>query len=307
MLLSILSFDCFPMHVFSSLTYLDYHVTILYFSCHAETLSSCMVDAQGFESVYKMRRSTFSYICSLVRIPFFEDMMARDDGRVLSLQDRVAVALRVLNSGDSPVTVGSSLGVNESTVSLVTQVFVEAMSQRAMHHLAWPGSAKMEKIKHRFDKIHGLPNCCGVVHAAQITFGSQYRDGEENEPVLMRAIVDPDMKFTQVWLASDLLELDSDLLKYYEKGGWLNGSNLKLSDGLDVGEYIIGDAGYPLRPWLLTPYQLENGLSLSDAKVEFNMRHSAATAVDLRPLTRLKETWKCLEGEVWHPNNQLEM
>lgn len=42
--------------------------------------------------------------------------MAREltfvDGRVLSLQDRVVVALRMLNSGDSPVTVGSSLGVS---------------------------------------------------------------------------------------------------------------------------------------------------------------------------------------------------
>ncbi|XP_048546348.1 disease resistance RPP13-like protein 4 [Triticum urartu] len=69
-----------------------------------ETLSSSMVDAQGFDSLYKMR-STFSYVCNLVRIPFLEDMMARDhtfvDGRFLSLQDRVAVALRVLNNSST--------------------------------------------------------------------------------------------------------------------------------------------------------------------------------------------------------------
>ncbi|VAI94391.1 unnamed protein product [Triticum turgidum subsp. durum] len=272
-----------------------------------ETLSSCMVDAQGFDSLYKMRRSTFSYVCSLVRIPFFEDMMAREhtfvDGRLFSLQDGVAVALRMLNSGDSPVTVGSSLGVSESTCLLVTKVFVEAMDEPSMHHFKWPGAAKMEKIRRKFDKIHGLPNCCGVVHTAQITFGSQYRDGEENEPVLMRAIVDPDMKFTQVWLASDLLELDSDLLKYYDEGASLNGSKLKLSDGSEVGDYIIGDARYPLRPWILTPYLLEDGLSRSDAKVEFNRRHSAVTAFALRALAKLKDTWKCLQGEGWHRDN----
>ncbi|KAF7112005.1 hypothetical protein CFC21_111948 [Triticum aestivum] len=269
-----------------------------------ETLSPSMVDAQGFDSLYKVRRSTLSYVCSLVRIPFFEDMTAREptfvDGRVLSLQDRVAVALRVLNSGDSPVTVGSSLGVNESTVSLVTQVFVEAMCDRAMHHCSWPGSTKMEKIKHKFDKIHGLPNCCGVVHTYHITFGSQNPDHEENDVVLMQAIVDSDMRLMEFWFGGDLLES-------IEKYAWLNGGKVKLSDGSEVGEYIIGDAGYPLRPWLLTRYQLENGLSLSESKVEFNRRHSAATAVAGRSLTRLKDTWKWLQGEGWHPNNRRVM
>ncbi|XBI05556.1 hypothetical protein VPH35_133712 [Triticum aestivum] len=276
-----------------------------------ETLSSSIVDAQGFESMYKMRRSTFSYVCSLVRIPFFEDMMAREptfvNGRVLSLQDRVAVALRMLNSGDSPVTVGSSLGVSESTALLITKVFPKAMQNPTAHHFKWPGSYQMEKIKRKFDKIHGLANCCGAVHTAQITLGSQDRDGEENDSVLMRAIVDPGMRFTQVWLASDLLELDSDLLKYYEDGALVNGSKLKLSNGSEVGDYIIGDAGYPLRPWILTPYLSEDGLSLSDAKVEFNRRHSAATAVALRALSKLKDTWKCLQGEGWHPDNKLDM
>ncbi|VAI94403.1 unnamed protein product [Triticum turgidum subsp. durum] len=274
-----------------------------------ETLSSCMVDRRGFESLCKMRRSTFSYVCSLVRISFFENMMAREltfvDGRVLSLQDRVAVALRMLTSGEPPVTVGSSLGVSESTCLLVTKVFVEAMHEPSVHNFKWPGSYPMEKIKLKFDKIHGLPNCCGVVHTAQITFGSQDRDGEGNEPVLMRAIVDPDMRFTKVWLASDLLELDSGLLKYYEEDVVVNGSKLKLSDGSEDGDYIIGDAGYPIHPWILTPYLLEDGLSLSEAKVEFNRRHFAVTAFALRALAKLKDTWKCLQGEGWHPDNDI--
>ncbi|XP_020197205.4 putative disease resistance protein RGA3 [Aegilops tauschii subsp. strangulata] len=280
------------------------------------TLSSCMVDAQGFESVYKMRRSTFNYICSLVRVPFFEDMMATDhtfvDGGALSLQDRVALALVMLNSGKPPVTVGSSLGVNESTVSLVTQVFVEAMWERALHHFSWPGSARMEMIKRKFDRIHGLPNCCGVVHTTHIKFGSQNCDHEEYADTLMQAVVDPDMRFTNTRfrLSGSMMNQlgvlhDSDLFKMGEDGSCLNGSKLKLSDGSDVGEYIIGAAGYPLRPWLLTPY---HDLSDTDSKLEFDRRiHSATTAVALRALARLKGTWKCLQGEGWHPNDQRDV
>uniref|UniRef100_A0A8R7RBR2 DDE Tnp4 domain-containing protein n=1 Tax=Triticum urartu TaxID=4572 RepID=A0A8R7RBR2_TRIUA len=108
----------------------------------------------------------------------------------------------MLNSGGSPVTVGSSLGVSESTVSLVTQVFVEAMWERAMHHCCWPGSAQVKKIKRKFDKIHGLPNCHGIVQTAHITFGSHSGDHEENDSMLMQAMVDPNMRFTDIWLWS---------------------------------------------------------------------------------------------------------
>ncbi|KAM3197365.1 hypothetical protein ACQJBY_072806 [Aegilops geniculata] len=272
-------------------------------SIYEETLSSSIVNAQGFAYMYKMR-STFIYICGLVRMSFLEDMIARDhtfiDGGVLSLQDRVVVALVMMKVGESPAIVGSYLGVNESTVLLVTKVFIEAMFQRAMHHLRWPGSSKIEKIKHKFDMIHNLPNCCGIVYTSHVTCGSQNRDNEEDDIVLMQVVVDADMRFLELWV-------DSDIFESFEKGAWLNGMKLKLPDGSVVGEYIIGDGGYPLRPWLITPYQLENDLSDSDYKLEFNRRHYAATSVALGAMDRLKDTWKCLQGEGLRPNNRRDM
>ena len=259
-----------------------------------------------------------SYICSLVKVPLSEDMMVRRhtfvDERVLSFHDGVAIALRMLNSDETPEIVGSSFGVDGSTVSLLTQRFVKAMVGRARHHISLLGSTQVEKIKRKFDKIYGLPNCCSVVHTTHMKFGSENHENEENDGVLMQAMVDPDMRFTDILLGSQRNMNQSSMLhksplfENCERGAWLNGRNLKVPSGggSEVKEYIIGDAGYPLRPWLLTPYQLENGLSLSGAKVEFNRRHSAATAVALRALARLKETWKCLEGEGWRPNNQLE-
>ncbi|KAE8774921.1 hypothetical protein D1007_52591 [Hordeum vulgare] len=289
---------------------LDSNITS--FTIFSDRLSSFMVEAEGFESVYKMRRSTFSHVCSLVRIPVFEYMMPWDhtfvDGRMLSLQDGVAIALRMLSSGESPVTVGSSLGVNESTVLMITRIFVEALWERAYHQFSYPGPAKMEKIKRKFGKIHGLQNCCGVVRTTHITFGSQNCDHEENDGLVMQAVVDPDMRFTNIWLGlpgrmnqSSLLH-ESGLFMSCDKGTWLNGSKLNLSDGWQVGEYIIGDAGYPLLPWLLTPYHLQDKDSSADFppyQDEFNRRHSAATDVMLAALARLKDTWKALDREMW--------
>ncbi|XBH60391.1 hypothetical protein VPH35_114997 [Triticum aestivum] len=265
-------------------------------------------DTQRFESVFKMTRKTFSYICSLVMGPSMEDMNSCTfiDGRVLSLQDRVVVALRRLQCTEPTETIGSSVGVSESTVLLVTERFVAAVWQKADHHYRWPDSRQMDKIKSMFDKIHNMHNCCGVICTIDITFRPNC-DHEKIQSTQLQVIVDPEMRFMDIWFGSagrlsHLNRLyDSELFQVCEKGAWLNGSKLKVAlDEPEVGEYIIGDAGYPLLPWLLTPYHEEDH---SDYKAEFNRRHSAATTCAMKAVARLKDTWKYLQGKMPSPVN----
>jgi hypothetical protein len=262
-----------------------------------------------------MPRKAFDYVCSLVK----DEMMVRSssytflDGTVLSLEDRVAIALRRLNSGGSLVTVGASVGVNHSTVSLITWRFIEAMEERASHHLRWPDTGEMEKIKSKFEKIHGLPNCCGIVDTTHITMCLSsaepnckvWLDQEKNYSMVLQAVIDADMRFTDIvtgWPGSmkeSSILHSSGLFKLCEKGERLNGSKLKVSDGSEVGEYLIGDAGYPLFSWLLTPYQEKD---LTESSTEFNRRHLAARTVAPRTLAKFKDTWKFLQGEMWRPD-----
>ncbi|XP_051195381.1 disease resistance protein RGA2 isoform X2 [Lolium perenne] len=283
---------------------LETNVSCSAFMCR-ESLSSFEY-TQRFESVFKMTRKTFSYICSLVKVVSLEDKKVYTfvDGRVLSLEDRVAIALRWLYSGEPPENLGSSVGVNESTVLMVTERFVDAVYKRARKHLCWPDSSEMNKIKSMFDKIHSMHNCCGVICTTHIPFRPNC-DHEMNDCFLLQAVIDPQMRFTTIWLASSgsmsqsgLLQ-DSELFKECEKGTLLNGSKLKVAlDGSEIGEYFIGDAGYPLLPWLLTPYQ---ELGLLNSKTEFNRRHSAVTTCITKVLARFKDTWKYLQGETSCP------
>ncbi|XP_044408850.1 disease resistance protein RGA2-like [Triticum aestivum] len=250
-------------------------------------------DTQRFESVFKMTRKTFSYICSLVYVPSLEDMnnYTFDDGRLLSLKDRVAIALKRLYSSEPPEIIGSSVSVSESTVLLVSERFVDAVYKRAKNHGCWPDSSKMDNIKSMFDKIHNMHNCCGVICTTHIPFGPNW-DCEKNDSILVQLVIDPEMRFRNIWWGpvssmnqSSILH-ESNLFNECEEGGYLNGSKLKVAlDGSEVGEYIIGDAGFPLLPWLLTPYQEED---LLDSKAEFNRRHNAATNCALKALASPK-------------------
>ncbi|XP_038680925.1 protein ALP1-like [Tripterygium wilfordii] len=270
----------------------------------------------SFESLFKFSRRTFDYICSLVKA----DMLAKKahltftDGQPLSLPDQVAVALRRLSSGDSLAAVGDSLGLNHSTVAQVTWRFVVAMQEKGHWHLQWPSTeAKMTEIKSNFEKKLGLPNCCGVIDTTHILMSlstldpasEKWLDHEKNHSMLLQAIVDHSMRFLDIvtgWpgqLEEWAVFESSGFCKLCNEGERLNGKKLELSEGLEIGEYLIGDAAYRLLPFLVTPYQKGK---LPVLKAELNKRLSAAQMAAQMALAKLKEMWRIIGSVLWRPD-----
>lgn len=236
------------------------------------------------------------------------------NGKHLCVNDQVAVALRRLSSGDSLSIIGDSFGVNQSTVSQVTWKFVESMEERGLRHLTWPSTEQeMEKIKTKFEKMQGLPNCCGAIDITHImmtlpstdSLNDAWLDREKNCSMIVQAIVDPDLRFRDIiagWpgsVSDNLVLRSSSFFKLAEEGKRLNGPKKALPDGTELAEYLVGDTGFPLFPWLLTPYK---GKNLSPDLAEFNKRLSATRVVARRALVRLKEMWKIIHGVMWKPD-----
>lgn len=65
---------------------------------------------------------------------------------------------------------------------------------------------------------------------------------------------------------------------------WLNG---------DKNTWILGDSGYPLEPWLITPYRVSDDQS----KIAFNQVHSKARSIVERAICVLKGRWRILLEE----------
>lgn len=279
-------------------------------------LKSPSKDSNTFESIFKISRKTFDYICSLVK----EQMTTKplhlvfNTGIQMSLYDQVAVALRRLSSGDSLIAVADFFGTNHSTVSQATWRFVEAIEQQGLPHLRWPSTEEeFSEIKSKFEKLKGLPNCCGAIdttHIHMLMSSSDaetkiWIDSEKNHSMVVQAIVDPDLRILDIvtgWPGklNDFSILQSSNFHYLcEKGERLNGKKMKISEGVEIREYIVGDSGFPLTPWLLTPYQ---GKQVSEIKTEYNKRHFASRVVAQRALSRLKEMWRIIQGKMWRPD-----
>lgn len=236
------------------------------------------------------------------------------NGKPMSLNDQVALALRRLGSGNSLISIGDSFGTHHSTVSQVTWRFVEAIEEKGLHHLKWPSTdEEMSEIKCKFEKIRGLPNCCGAIDTTHITMlltssdqeADSWLDSKEKHSMILQAIVDPDLRFRAIVAGWPGKMNDSSVLqsssfhKQCQNGEKLNGNKIFLSEETELREYIIGDSGFPLLPWLVTPYQ---GKELSETKLDFNKRLLATHFVAQKALARLKEVWRMIKGDMWRPD-----
>ncbi|VFQ91423.1 unnamed protein product [Cuscuta campestris] len=270
----------------------------------------------NFQSMFKMSRKTFEYICSLVK----DQMMLKSashlftNGKPMSLHEQVALAVRRLCSGNSLIVVGESFGAHHSTVSQVTWRFVEAIEEVGAHHLRWPSSEpEMDRVKSKFEQMRGLPNCCGAIDTTHVTMlvsssertADVWLDEMGNHSMILQAIVDPEMRFRDIVTGlpgkmdnASVLQT-STFFKLCKKGKRLSGKKVKLFGEAEMGEYIVGNSGFPLCPWIMTPYQ---GKELSGPKAEFNKKLYATRVVARRALARLKGVWKMIQGNMWRPD-----
>ncbi|CAM0153224.1 unnamed protein product [Urochloa decumbens] len=272
-------------------------------------------EGQAFRHFFRTSRKTFDYICSIVR----EDLISRPpsgliniEGRLLSVEKQVAIAMRRLASGDSQVSVGAAFGVGQSTVSQVTWRFIESMEERARYHLAWPGQERIEEIKATLEAVYGLPNCCGAVDATHIIMtlpavesSEDWCDRAKNYSMFLQGIVDDEMRFIDIvtgWPGSmtfSRLMKCSGFFKLCEAGNRLNGPVKVSAENAEIREYIAGDSCYPQLPWLMTPYE---GKNLSVPMLNYNARQKAARLLGTNALTRLKGSWRILHKVMWRPD-----
>lgn len=250
-----------------------------------------------------------------------EDLISRPpsgliniEGRLLSVEKQVAIALRRLASGESQVSVGASFGVGQSTVSQVTWRFIEAMEERARHHLKWPDFNTMQEIKSRFLSSFGLPNCCGALDATHIMMtlpavqtSDDWCDQENNYSMLLQGIVDHQMRFIDIMtgfpggMTSSRLLKCSAFFKLCQNGERLNGNTITSNGGDMIREYVVGGFGYPLLPWLMTPFETDG---ISSIQSMYNDKHGAARLLAVRAFSQLKGSWRILSKVMWRPDKR---
>ena len=251
---------------------------------------------------FRMSKDTFLYLCDRLR----STICKKDSNmrKAITVDHRVAVTVWTLATPCEYRTIGHLFGISRSSVCKIVHETCEAICNVLLQeYIRFPKSNELETTIRRFEQKWGVPQCVGAIDGSHIpvcapaNMHTDYYNRKGWYSMLVQAVVDPDYLFTDLnigWPGSvhDARVLcHSQLYEQAQSGDILPSTHSKTISGVSVPPYLIGDAAYPLKTWLMKPFP-DRGLS--DDRRRYNYRMSRARMVVENAFGRLKGRWRRL-------------
>lgn len=236
-------------------------------------------------SEYRMTRSEINMICDLVRNDM-ESLGSREMD--FSVEEKVLLCLKTLGSGSFQSSSKDCLSASQPTVSK----FVDAMVKVGSQFIFMPrNSAEIAQCKNEFYQIASFPGVVGDIDGSQIPIIAPPGDDEyafvnrkNFRAINIQAVCDANMCFQDVYARCPGSAHDSFVLR-----------QSALHDRFEAGEFgegwLLGDSGYSLKNWLLTPIANPS----SDLEVKYNRAHRKTRCLVERSFGILKSRWRILD------------
>lgn len=253
-------------------------------------------DDQQWLQNFRMRKATFLELCE-----WLDPALRHLNTRVrpaIPVQKRVAIALWKLATSDSYRSVGNQFGVGKSRVRAVLLQVAKAINHILLQRFVTLGN--IDNILDGFADM-GFPNCGGVIDGTHIPIvasddhASNYINQKGYCSMVLQALVDHKGRFTDInvgWSGkahNTRILQSSSLFSKMRAGTFFPHRAIKVGE-LEMPIMILGDAAYPLLPWLMKPYTGR----LDASKEEFNNRLRRCRMVVKCAFGRLKGRFRSL-------------
>ncbi|KAK3715217.1 hypothetical protein QZH41_018323 [Actinostola sp. cb2023] len=201
-------------------------------------------------------------------------------------QLQVLVALRYYAKGGFLSEVGDIHGVSRSSASRAIHRVTNALYEVHKDELIYP--ANVDDIKSGFYGIAGMPNVVGCIDGTLIPIQAPSIDEhvfvcrKGLHAINVQAVVDYKQRFINCvckWPGSvndSFILQNSAIFASFERG--------------DIDGWLLGDSGYPLKSWLLTPVSIPS----TSGEERYNTTHKKTRNVVERAFGILKSRFRCL-------------
>nr|XP_019924707.2 putative nuclease HARBI1 [Crassostrea gigas] len=201
---------------------------------------------------------------------------------------QVLITLRFLAKGDYLSEVADLHGVSVPSSSRILHSVCLALCQQ-LNNITFPSTPEEQKrVKDGFYKIAHFPNVVGAIDGTLIPIQGMSGDDEPHficrkgfPSINVQGVVDADLRFTNAVVKWPGSTHDSFILT--------NSSVPQLMETLN-GPWILGDSGYPLKKWLLTPFNEPSGTK----EENYNQAHCSTRNTVERAFGVLKCRFRCL-------------
>ena len=205
---------------------------------------------------------------------------------------QLCAALRYFAQGGFLPVIGDMHGISDRAASQCIHSVSNAICENIENFIAWPNDMDAARTKQTFyDKTGGFPRIVGLIDGTQVPINGPHPPA--NEPAYVnrkgihalncQIVCDAQKKIISLdarWPGSThdaFILRNSEVYDIFESG--------RMGNGL-----LLGDSGYGLSTWLLTPYLNP----ANDAQIHYNNIHKRTRCAVERCIGILKMRWRCL-------------
>jgi len=207
----------------------------------------------------------------------------------VSLQ--VMVALRFFATGSFQLVNADVHNITRASVSHITRDVTACLNRVCNQFIKMPtDQAELHTIMQGFYDIANFPNIVGAIDGTHVRIKSPstdehlYVNRKNYHSINVQGVCDSNLKFLNVVAKWPGATHDAFI--------WANSNLCEIFENRQIGNgWLIGDSGYPLRPWLLTPVLQPTTRN----QQRYNGAHMRTRSVVERSFGVLKSRFRCID------------
>ncbi|XP_039950127.1 putative nuclease HARBI1 isoform X2 [Bactrocera tryoni] len=251
---------------------------------------------KSFKEHFRVEPEVFEIICKDI-YPFLYKKYG--PGRnALKLDKQVLMTLCYLGNNEALRSISDKFNVCTSTSWRIVSNVCNAILKlnEDTHIIKWPNRKEAENTSKHYCDIYNLQGVIGCIGScliktrAPLTSKNSYKNKDRTHSIPLQAASNEKMEFIYYYVG-ECGSLDiASLMEKSELEYQINSGTYKITKD----QHLLGDSAYQPRTWLITPYQENEGVELTDGQTFFNTMHSECLGDINRSFVLLKERFQRL-------------
>jgi hypothetical protein len=249
---------------------------------------------------FRMSKANIADMCNKLK-PLIEKQNTKYRLAV-PVEIRVCCTIYKLAQGANINQCSELFAIGKSTVGKVLREVVQAITTVYKYLIQWPSGHRLQTVMHEFQDWCGLPSIHGAIDYTHIEISRPAEFPEDyyyyktsRYSLVAQAVVDAKKRFTDIFVGlpgsvNDMRILrKSGLYRKAQRGGLMQMLPSNCQDG--IPPYLLGDKGYPLLSWILTPFK-DDGQPRSIIERIYNKKHRRGRSVVENAFGLMKQSWR---------------
>lgn len=213
-------------------------------------------------------------------------------GKALSSKQKMKIFLRFLGDPGFQTGIAEDIGVHRSTVTKTIPYVLGKVVEKSTEWVVFPTHRKVEEEKTEWLQRFNFPSAFGAIDCTHIPImkPTQYGDDYVNRKGFCSINVQATCNSKEIFTSIDAQWPGS----VHDSRVLSNSSIFQLLNNTPANAVILGDSGYALSPWLMTPYNNAR----TPEEIAYNRLHAKERVIIERCFGQLKKRFPILQHPI---------